>query len=202
MQFGVCTPAANSAIAKAAGADFTEGHVQQFLRPADALWQKPLDPKTLPVPIAAYNCLLPADLKVTGPAVDMLKIKAYMARACKRCRETASSVLVFGSGGARNVPDGWPREKAEEQFVEVMRRPDGQTAVARPCGRAQGARGPASRRDRPQAVLCRAQEHRLRQTHQPRVLVGGPGRATRPDAGAPAGRVCGGVARAEGRGPR
>jgi len=121
MQFGVCTPAANSAIVQAAGADFTEGHVQQFLRPADALWQKPLDPKTLPVPIAAYNCLLPGDLKVTGPAVDLLKIKAYMARACKRCRETASSVLVFGSGAARSIPDGWPRDKAEEQFVEVMR---------------------------------------------------------------------------------
>jgi len=121
MQFGVCTPAANSAVAKAAGADFTEGHVQQFLRPADALWQKPLDPKTLPVPIAAYNCLLPGDLKVTGPSVDMLKIKAYMARVCKRCREMGSSILVFGSGGARNIPDGWPREKAEEQFVEVMR---------------------------------------------------------------------------------
>ncbi|MBM4020521.1 MAG: sugar phosphate isomerase/epimerase [Planctomycetes bacterium] len=121
MQFGVCTPVGNSAVIKAAGGHFTEGHVQNFLRPADPLWQRPMDPKTLPVPIAAYNCLFPGDLKVTGPNVDKMRIKAYMARACKRCRETGASVLVFGSGAARRAPDDWPREKAEEQFVEVLR---------------------------------------------------------------------------------
>jgi D-psicose/D-tagatose/L-ribulose 3-epimerase len=121
MQLGVCTDVANAAIAKAAGADFIEGHAQQLLRPADPLWQKPVDPKTLPIPLAAYNCLFPGDLKITGPSAETLKIKAYAAKACKRCREMGSSVLVFGSGAARRIPDGWPREKAEEQLVETLR---------------------------------------------------------------------------------
>jgi sugar phosphate isomerase/epimerase len=51
----------------------------------------------------------------------MLKIKAYAARAFKRARELGSLIIVFGSGAARMVPDGWPREKAEEQLVEVIR---------------------------------------------------------------------------------
>jgi len=121
MEIGVCTGPENADICYAAGASFIEAHVQNFLRPADPLWVKPFEPQTLPIPIAAYNCLFPADLKVTGPTVDMNRIKAYAARACKRAKEMNSSVLVFGSGGARNIPDGWPREKGEEQLIEAMR---------------------------------------------------------------------------------
>ena len=121
MEFGVYTSPENAALCHAAGADFLEAHVQNLLRPADPLWQKPFEPQTLPIPIAACNRLFPADLKITGPSVDANRIKAYAARACKRAKEMGSSVLVLGSGGARNVPDGWPREKGEEQFVEVLR---------------------------------------------------------------------------------
>jgi D-psicose/D-tagatose/L-ribulose 3-epimerase len=121
MEFGVCTGPENAELCYTAGADFLEAHVQNFLRPADPLWQKPLDPQTLPIPIAAYNCFLPGDLKITGPTVDMNRIKAYAARACKRAREMGSSVIVLGSGAARNIPDGWPRDKGEEQLIEVVR---------------------------------------------------------------------------------
>jgi len=121
MELGVCTGPENADLCYNAGANFIEGHVQNFLRPADPLWQKPFDPQTLPIPIAAYNCFFPGDLKLTGPSVDTNRIKAYAARACKRAKEMGSSVIVLGSGGARNIPDGWPREKGEEQFVEAMR---------------------------------------------------------------------------------
>jgi len=121
MEFGVCTGPENADLCYAAGADFLEAHVQNFLMPADPLWQKPLDPQTLPIPIAAYNCFFPADLKITGPNVDMNRLKVYAVRACKRANEMGSSVIVLGSGGARNIPDGWPREKGEEQLIEAMR---------------------------------------------------------------------------------
>jgi len=121
MEFGVCTGPENADLCHAAGASFIEAHVQNFLRPADPLWQKPLDPQTLPIPIAAYNCFFPGDLKLAGPSVDANRVKAYAARACKRAKEMGSAVIVLGSGGARNVPDGWPREKGEEQLVEVIR---------------------------------------------------------------------------------
>jgi sugar phosphate isomerase/epimerase len=121
MEFGVCTGPENAEFCSGAGADFLEAHVQNFLRPADPLWVKPFEPQEAPLPIAAYNCLFPADMKITGPNVDLLRIKAYAARACKRAKEMNSSVLVFGSGGARNIPEGWPREKGEEQLIEAMR---------------------------------------------------------------------------------
>ena len=121
MQFGVCAAPEDSLWMKAAGADFIEGHVQNFLRPAQESWQPSVDLKALPLPIAAYNCFLPGDLKVVGPAVDLARLKAYAERACERARAAGSAIIVFGSGGARNIPDGWPRDNAQEQLVAAMR---------------------------------------------------------------------------------
>jgi sugar phosphate isomerase/epimerase len=121
VQFGVCANPADAAWIKDAGADFIEAGVQGFLKPMDEAWAPPVDPKALPLPVAAYNGFLPADLKVTGPAVDRERLKVYTRQACRRARQMGSSVIVFGSGGARNIPDGWPREKAEEQLVEAIR---------------------------------------------------------------------------------
>ena len=121
MQFGVCASPSDAAWIRAAGADFLEAHVQNFLKPMDEAWKPPLAPETLPLPVAAYNCFLPGDLKVTGSGTDPKRLKAYTARVMKRARTMGSSVIVFGSGGARRIPDGWPREKAEEQLVQAMR---------------------------------------------------------------------------------
>jgi sugar phosphate isomerase/epimerase len=120
MQFGVCTNPPDYTSCKQAGAEFVEGHVQQFLKPMDETWQPPVPRAALPLPLVAYNCFFPADLRITGPGVDLARVKAYAERACRRARDMGSAVIVFGSGGARTVPDGWPRQKAETQFVEAM----------------------------------------------------------------------------------
>jgi sugar phosphate isomerase/epimerase len=118
MQFGVCANPPDYASCKQAGAEFVEGHVQQFLKPMDETWQPPVPRAALP--LVAYNCLFPADLRITGPGVDLARVKAYAERACRRARDMGSSIIVFGSGGARKVPDGWPRDMAEAQLVEAM----------------------------------------------------------------------------------
>jgi sugar phosphate isomerase/epimerase len=121
MHFGVCANPADSSWIKEAGADFIEALVQPFLRPADAHWQPPVPRDQLAVPLVAYNTLFPADLRITGPGVDPMRIKGYVARACRRAHEMHSSIIVFGSGPARKYPDDWPRAKAEEQLIDAMR---------------------------------------------------------------------------------
>jgi sugar phosphate isomerase/epimerase len=121
MQFGVCAGPEDSAWIEKAGADFVEGHVQLFLKPIDETWQPPVPRAALAVPLAAYNCFFPAEMRITGPGVDLAKVRAYAERACSRASQMGSTIIVFGSGGARKVPDGWPRDKAEAQLVEAMR---------------------------------------------------------------------------------
>lgn len=121
MQFGVCGSPVDGPWMKAAGADFIEAHVQAFLKPMDTAWTPEVAPEALALPVDAYNCFLPGNLPVVGPAVNLDAVRSYVERACARARQMGSSVIVFGSGGARKVPDGWPREKGEEQLVESMR---------------------------------------------------------------------------------
>jgi len=120
MQFGVCADPCDSAWLREAGADFVEGHVQKLFAPAEESWEPAVAPEALAVPLAATNCFFPGSLKITGPDVDVEAIGAYAARACQRSAAMGSGIIVFGSGTARTVPDGWPREKAEGQLVEAM----------------------------------------------------------------------------------
>src|ERR1051326_7380845 len=70
----------------------------------------------------APNCFLPSDLKVTGPSVDAARLDRYATVAFRRAQESGISIIVFGSAGARMVPENFPATKAFEQFVEVLRR--------------------------------------------------------------------------------
>jgi sugar phosphate isomerase/epimerase len=123
MLFGICTPLANAAAAKAAGWDFVEEHIQNFLQGqvADAQWTGDRIAAESPLPILAANCLVPADLKITGPAADIEKLRAYMIIIAARARKCGIKTLVFGSGGARNVPEGFDRGRAQQQIFEFAR---------------------------------------------------------------------------------
>jgi sugar phosphate isomerase/epimerase len=118
MHFGVCAGPEDAGWIRDAGADYIECHAQKVLAPNEEDWQPPAD---VALPIAAYNCFLPGSLKVTGPEVDLARLEAYARTAMARARQTGAEIMVFGSGGARRVPDDWPREKAEEQLVEAIR---------------------------------------------------------------------------------
>jgi sugar phosphate isomerase/epimerase len=60
-------------------------------------------------------------LVVVGPAVDRDALTAYMNSALDRCRALGATIVVWGSAGSRNVPEGFPRERAWEQMVEFLR---------------------------------------------------------------------------------
>jgi D-psicose/D-tagatose/L-ribulose 3-epimerase len=68
-----------------------------------------------------YN-LVPNDLSITGPAADLEKQNAHLKRALARVGGLGLKYVVLGSGKARHVPDGFPREKAYDQLVDFSRR--------------------------------------------------------------------------------
>ena len=79
----------------------------------------------------AWNCLLPGDLKVVGPEVDNYRAERYLRTAFERIGELGGEVVVFGSGGARRIPDGFSADEAQSQV-------DGFVALA---GQIAGAHG-------------------------------------------------------------
>ena len=67
-----------------------------------------------------FNSFIPADLRVTGPDVDKARLDSYLAAATERAAELGGEIIVFGSGGARQVPEGFSRTRAHDQILEFL----------------------------------------------------------------------------------
>jgi sugar phosphate isomerase/epimerase len=63
--------------------------------------------------------MLPRSISVVGPDADHSEMKRYVETAFARAEELGGQMVVFGSGGSRNVPDGWSREEAIRQFDDA-----------------------------------------------------------------------------------
>ena len=67
------------------------------------------------------NVFFPSDMRLTGEGRDEAAIAEYAARAFARASDIGAEIVVFGSGGARNIPEGCPYELAFEQLAGTMR---------------------------------------------------------------------------------
>lgn len=119
MKIGICAQADQSPAAKEAGFDYIEPNAQQLLEglKPDDQWK----PKESALPMLSANVLVPAALKIVGPTVDSTKLHSYMATVARRAKSLGLQKLVFGSAGARNVPEGFDRDIAKRQIVEFAR---------------------------------------------------------------------------------
>jgi len=66
------------------------------------------------------NNFVPGHIKLTGPDADINRIKAYADRALGRAAELGVSIVVLGSGKAREVPEGYPHTEALKQLTEHL----------------------------------------------------------------------------------
>lgn len=67
-----------------------------------------------------FNSYIPPRLKLVGPNRDWKAIQQYVAVSAERMASLGGEVVVFGSGGARSVPEGYPRQKAEAELIEFL----------------------------------------------------------------------------------
>jgi sugar phosphate isomerase/epimerase len=117
------TATENAAAMKAAGWSFVEENILEFLQGElpDEQWTGLRRAKNAPLPILAANRLLPAHLKPLGPKVDHDALRQYMTRVISRAAKVGMKTLVFGSGPARTVPEGFDRATAKRQILDFLR---------------------------------------------------------------------------------
>jgi D-psicose/D-tagatose/L-ribulose 3-epimerase len=58
------------------------------------------------------NNFFPPEIRLTGPAADLAAALRYVEHAFATAARLGVSVVIFGSSGARNVPDGFPHVDA------------------------------------------------------------------------------------------
>ena len=120
MQYGVCGGVDRAAALLAAGSDYIEIGVQTDLMPdADqatvAEHIARLRKIGLSSPVA--NGFIPGRLPMVGPEVDLEALHDYVEAAFVHACQAGVHTIVFGSGGARRVPEGFDRDEAWGQLV-------------------------------------------------------------------------------------
>ncbi len=73
------------------------------------------------IPCEACNVFFPRTVRLTGNEVDWTQVQDYISHAIARAARLGTKVIVFGSAGAKNVPEGFPYQRAWEQIVQAMR---------------------------------------------------------------------------------
>lgn len=105
------------------GFDYVDLPMAQMMAMDDAAFQThvrtPLAASGLPC--VCVNNLFPAHIRLTGPDADPDAALSYCKKAFERAQALGAVRAVFGSSGARNVPFGWPRDRAEGQLAELLR---------------------------------------------------------------------------------
>jgi sugar phosphate isomerase/epimerase len=123
MRIGCIAPFENAAEAARGGFEYIECPVGSLKpeEPEEAFAPIREAFRASPLPTPAFNLFIPADLKIVGPAVDDRRLRRYAAAAIGRAAAVGGKVIVLGSGPARTIPEGFARERAEEQFIAFSR---------------------------------------------------------------------------------
>ncbi len=76
--------------------------------------------KNAGIPCETSNNLFPITMRLTGPDVNKEEIRSYAQKAFARDEQLGIQYCVFGSGPAKNVPDGFSFKKAFDQVVDLL----------------------------------------------------------------------------------
>lgn len=124
MRFGACigTEKRKLAILKQAGYDYAEtsanGVAQASQEDFDAFCAESV---RCGMPVETANCFLPGEVRVVGSERDNDKIREYLEKLMPRMYKLGVRVIVFGSSGARKLPEGMSREQAWEDVISFLR---------------------------------------------------------------------------------
>lgn len=118
MKIGVCvgTDIEKMKYIKALGYDYAESHCQEITKKdkeyLDAM-------KATGLPVAAANCFI--GLRIVGEERDNEKISEYLDTLFEKASYLGLEYLVFGSSGARRIPDGMSLEEGREQIIDFLK---------------------------------------------------------------------------------
>lgn len=121
VKIGVCTR--DGASAAKFGFDYIEPAAAEIAAMSEDEFRDFSDDiLSLSIGCRAFNSLIRRpDLKVVGNEVSLSALRDYLEPCLARCKHLGASIVVWGSAGSRNVPEGFSRRRANEQIAEFLR---------------------------------------------------------------------------------
>lgn len=121
MKFGVCGNLSRLPIIKEAGYDYIEMNFSTLALMSEEefyQWRETLS--RLDFRAEAFNGFFRSDVCLYGDGADLDAIAAYCETGFSRAAQLGGQVAVFGSGGARAIPEGMTEEEALTQLCRVL----------------------------------------------------------------------------------
>jgi sugar phosphate isomerase/epimerase len=122
---GVCQKVENSQLVSTLGFDYIECGVENLLAPTkpEEVFQANLELiHKNGLKLYACNSFIPATLKSVGPDAVPDKILEFAKTSFQRAKIAGIKIIVFGSGASRKIPDGYDRQKARDQFIDLLKK--------------------------------------------------------------------------------
>lgn len=129
--FGACRSSVEEVtIMRDLGYDFWEWGAGQAFDPTkdDEWWKRQKEEiAKRPLPLRSSNGFLPWSCRITGPKADFPPALEYAEKVLRRADEIGVKTVVFGSGGARNVPGDFTAkerpdvERGARQYADFCR---------------------------------------------------------------------------------
>ena len=122
IRIGICAGTEKLETAAKLGYDYLETSLSALAAMAEEEYEKLVrraDAQS--IRIEACNGMLPARLRVTGNDVSAQALHQYLEHAFSRARRLGCEIVVFGSAGARNVPEGFDYGTAYRQVNNFLR---------------------------------------------------------------------------------
>lgn len=121
-EIGVCTSVSSADMLATNGYTYIEESVGSFLMPTksekefnEVLQQA----QNAAIPVKACNNFIPGGMKSVGTEAVHPEILIFMETAFRRAQKAGVEYIVFGSGGSRGIPDGFSRDEARRQFIDL-----------------------------------------------------------------------------------
>lgn len=125
MRFGICTGSTDKesiSYLKSLGYDYIEGRFKDVqAMDENALREYISMTRDLDIGVESFCIFLKGDFRVVGEDANHEAIREYAKIGFEKAARLGGKTVVFGSGGARRYPEGFPFEKARDQFADCLR---------------------------------------------------------------------------------
>lgn len=124
MKIGICCEVKDAPEMAAYGFDYFESGVAKICCPlegANAFAAVLRALQSAPLPCLRCNSFVPGEVPICGPQADPAQLTAFASTALARAAAAGVEVVVFGSGGARRIPEGFSAAEAQRQLFDFCR---------------------------------------------------------------------------------
>ncbi len=119
--FSITEPLLNAATIIEAGFDYIEpGLAKAVAMPVEDFAAARGEILSKGINVLSMNWFVPPSVKVTGPDVDAAQCRQFVENALSLANSLGAKAIVFGSPGARNIPDDFPMDRALDQLEEFF----------------------------------------------------------------------------------